>query len=56
MDDVFYFPSRKGSIIIHRGPLIWDEKSQDYKRFDIEKCIRGRVGDRIFPGGKRKGC
>ena len=44
--------SRKGSIIIHRGPLGWNEEEQTYSLFDPDKCIRGRVGDRILLGGE----
>jgi hypothetical protein len=40
---------RKGSILIHRGPLSIDEKT-GLDAFDAAKCIRGRVGDRVFPG------
>jgi hypothetical protein len=40
---------RKGSILIHRGPLSIDEKT-GLETFDAAKCIRGRVGDRVFPG------
>jgi hypothetical protein len=41
---------RKGSILIHRGPLSIDEKTGLATAFDAAKCIRGRVGDRVFPG------
>jgi hypothetical protein len=40
---------RKGSILIHRGPLSIDDKT-GLATFDAAKCIRGRVGDRVFPG------
>jgi hypothetical protein len=41
---------RKGSILIHRGPLAVDEKTGLATVFDVQRCIRGRVGDRVFPG------
>jgi hypothetical protein len=41
---------RNGSILIHRGPLSIDEKTGLATTFDAAKCIRGRVGDRVFPG------
>jgi 23S rRNA pseudouridine1911/1915/1917 synthase len=34
---------RKGNVLVHRGSLS-DES------FDLERCIIGRVGDRIYPG------
>ena len=34
----------KGYVLIHRGSL------SDGDVFDPEKCIRGRVGDRVFAG------
>jgi hypothetical protein len=41
---------RKAHIMIHRGPLKIDEiTGKDL--FDPKKCLRARVGDRIFPGG-----
>jgi hypothetical protein len=40
---------RKANIMIHRGPLQNDEESGEVI-FDAEKCIRARVGFRIFPG------
>lgn len=40
---------RKGNILIHDGPLDIDESGVE--SFRQEKCIKGRVGDRIFPGG-----
>lgn len=40
---------RKGYIVIHRGPLKFNETTKA-QEFDIEKCTRGRVGDRVFPG------
>eukprot|EP00550_Attheya_septentrionalis_P009044 CAMPEP_0198283538 /NCGR_PEP_ID=MMETSP1449-20131203/3105_1 /TAXON_ID=420275 /ORGANISM="Attheya septentrionalis, Strain CCMP2084" /LENGTH=581 /DNA_ID=CAMNT_0043980183 /DNA_START=154 /DNA_END=1899 /DNA_ORIENTATION=- len=39
---------RKGGILLHRGPL--PESSTGKSVFDLSKCIRGRVGDRVFPG------
>jgi hypothetical protein len=57
---------RKASILIHRGPLLRhpeslsrseqaDGEAADEEEaetwFDPEKCIRGHVGDRIYPGG-----
>jgi len=41
---------RKGSILIHRGPLSVDNTTGLTTVFDVTKCIRGRVGDRVFPG------
>jgi hypothetical protein len=43
---------RKGSILIHRGPLGWSEDTQTDSVFDLTKSIRGRVGDRILQGGE----
>jgi hypothetical protein len=40
---------RKGYIVIHRGPLQFNETTEAHE-FDIAKCVRGRVGDRVFPG------
>jgi hypothetical protein len=40
---------RKGNILIHEGPLDIDESGVE--SFRQEKCIKGRVGDRVFPGG-----
>jgi len=40
---------RKANIMIHRGSLEIDQESGE-ERFDAEKCIRARVGFRIFPG------
>ena len=54
---------RKGYIIIHRGPLdTMDvdeidpaheeegvEMSENKNTFNLTKCIRGRVGDRVYP-------
>lgn len=40
---------RKGYIVIHRGPLGVDEKTGENNVFDPDKCIRGRVGDRVYP-------
>ena len=39
---------RKGYIVIHRGPLKFNETSGAHD-FDPEKCKRGRVGDRVYP-------
>jgi len=39
---------RKGYIVIHRGPLKFNEASGAYD-FDPEKSRRGRAGDRVFP-------
>lgn len=41
---------RQANIMIHRGPLAIDEESGT-EVFDASKCVRARVGDRIFPGG-----
>jgi hypothetical protein len=40
---------RKGNVLIHNGPLGIDESGVE--SFRHEKCITGRVGDRIVPGG-----
>jgi len=40
---------RKANIVIHRGPLQIDQET-GIPLFDITKCIRARVGDRLFPG------
>lgn len=43
---------RKGYIIIHRGPLDKpddNDKTEIKNEFNLTKCIRGRVGDRIYP-------
>jgi hypothetical protein len=40
---------RKATIMIHRGPLEKDEYGQE-SIFVSEKCIRARVGDRVYPG------
>jgi hypothetical protein len=42
---------RKANIIIHRGPLGIDNETGE-EVFDSTKCIRARVGDRLFPGGR----
>jgi hypothetical protein len=41
---------RKGSMMVHRGPLSIDENTGLATTFNTTKCIRGRVGDRVFPG------
>ena len=42
---------RKGNILIHRGPLRIDESTGEPSSvFDAQRCSKGRVGDRIFPG------
>jgi len=40
---------RKANIMIHRGPLEADEDNGE-TIFDAAKCIRARVGFRLFPG------
>ena len=40
---------RKGNILVHDGPLEIDEAGEE--SFKHEKCLKGRVGDRVFPGG-----
>jgi hypothetical protein len=42
---------RKGNILIHQGPFALDESTGEETIFDLDKCIRGFVGDRVFPGG-----
>ena len=41
---------RNGSILIHRGPLSVNETTDEQNVFDPQKCIRGRVGDRVYTG------
>ena len=59
MVDLDEFPSqsrarkacRNSNVMIHRGPLpIDDETGKEV--FDSAKCLRARVGDRLFPGGR----
>ncbi len=40
---------RKANIMIHRGPLEIDQESGE-EVVDPNKCIRARVGFRVFPG------
>ena len=40
---------RKGNILIHRGPL-GEHGNEAEAVFDPQKCIRARVGDRVYPG------
>lgn len=42
---------RKANIMIHRGPLVKDPKTGE-ENFESSKCVRARVGDRVFPGGE----
>ncbi len=42
---------RKANIMIHRGPVSMNEKTGEVL-FDSTKCLRARVGDRVFPGGR----
>lgn len=39
---------RKGYILLHRGPLVMDSSGQR-TIFDVSKCIRARVKDRVYP-------
>jgi hypothetical protein len=41
---------RKGYIVVHRGPLIVNEETGQGEFQPI--CFRGRVIDRVYPGGK----
>eukprot|EP00977_Amphora_coffeiformis_P001409 scaffold287_cov173-Amphora_coffeaeformis.AAC.23 len=41
---------RKGNILIHRGPVRIDPVTGKPSMFDAERCSKGRVGDRIYPG------
>ena len=41
---------RKANIMIHRGALVKDPETGE-TIFDSSKCLRARVGDRVFPGG-----
>jgi 23S rRNA-/tRNA-specific pseudouridylate synthase len=58
MADPIDFPSfsrarkacRKGNVLIHRGALKMDEKTPESTIFDPLMCVRGRVGDRLYPG------
>ncbi|MGK3758973.1 MAG: hypothetical protein ACI8RD_011290, partial [Bacillariaceae sp.] len=38
-------------IVINRGPLIINNDTGE-EEFDQKTCIRGRVIDRVYPGGK----
>jgi hypothetical protein len=40
--------SRKGAMLIHRGPLSMSEDNNTL--FDVENSIIGRVGDRVYAG------
>ena len=42
---------RKGYIVVNRGPLAVNEETGQ-EEFDRETCFRGRVIDRVYPGGK----
>lgn len=42
---------RKGNIVVHRGPLILNSETGK-EEFDQEICFKGRVMDRVYPGGK----
>ena len=42
---------RKGNIMIHRGSLKVDPENGE-TLFNASQCMRARVGDRIYPGGK----
>lgn len=42
---------RKGYIVVHRGPLKVNEETGE-DEFDKNACFRGRVIDRVYPGGK----
>jgi hypothetical protein len=44
---------RKGYVLIHRGPLSVNETTGEQNVFDPQKCIRGRVGDRVYAGGTK---
>ena len=48
---LFPYEFRKGYIVINRGPLIVNNETGE-EEFDQKTCIRGRVIDRVFPGGK----
>lgn len=43
---------RKGYIIVHRGPLslLEEGSANTVPFFDRSKCVRGTVGDRVYPG------
>jgi 23S rRNA-/tRNA-specific pseudouridylate synthase len=42
---------RKGSLMVHRGPLVVaTDTGQADHQFDPAKCVRGRVGERVYPG------
>ena len=63
MVDPFEYPSlsrarkacRNANILIHRGPLLLDSATGE-ELFDKERCLRGRVGDRVFPKGSQSNC
>jgi hypothetical protein len=42
---------RKGYIVVNRGPLAVNEETGQ-EEFDRDTCFRGRVIDRVYPGGK----
>ena len=43
---------RNGRILLHRGPLGIDEKTGEANVFIRDNCHMGKVGDRVYPGGK----
>ena len=45
------FRLRKGSIVVNRGPLIVNPENGKEK-FNQLTCFKGRVIDRVYPGGK----
>ena len=42
---------REGYIVVNRGPLVVNNET-GLQEFNNETCFRGRVIDRVFPGGK----
>lgn len=46
-----YPPFRKGRIVVNRGPLGVNPETGK-EEFDQETCFKGRVIDRVYPGGK----
>lgn len=40
---------RKGFVLIHQGPIEGGEKGR-LNAFKSKKCVRGRVGDSVYPG------
>lgn len=48
---VILLSCRKGQVVVNRGPLIKNPETGK-EEFDQETCFKGRVSDRVYPGGK----